>query len=119
MPCVCMFQFVLGFSIVSHSPVTYGTYQYPGWALCIGWFFALCSMLPLPGVLIYRLTKSEGPLFQVSKQHHHFIPTKPFHNHDIVSVHFNNFYCTEICDKLSRDLAMLTYIYISMWMTAK
>ncbi len=32
-----------------------------------------------------------------------YIPAKPLHNHDIVSVHFNNFYCMEICDKLSRD----------------
>ncbi len=37
------------------------------------------------------------------------IPAKPLHNHDIVSVHFNNFYCTEICNKLRRDLAMFTY----------
>ncbi len=43
-----------------------------------------------------------------------FIPAKPLHNHDTISVHFNNFYCTEICHKLSRDLAMLTCIYLSV-----
>ncbi len=37
-----------------------------------------------------------------------YIPAKPLHNHDIVSVHFNHFYCMDICDKLRRDL----------WMTA-
>ncbi len=42
------------------------------------------------------------------------IPAKPLHNHDIVSVHFNHFYFTEICDKLSRDLAMFTYIYLNV-----
>ncbi len=42
------------------------------------------------------------------------IPAKLSHDHDIVSVHFNNFYCTEICDKLNRDLAMLTYISLNM-----
>ncbi len=42
------------------------------------------------------------------------IPTKPLRNHHIVSVHFNNFYCTEICDNLKRDLAMFTYIYPSV-----
>ncbi len=36
----------------------------------------------------------------------------PLHNHDIVSVHFNHFYCMEICNKLRRDLAMVTYIYL-------
>ncbi len=42
------------------------------------------------------------------------IPAKPLHNHKIISVHFNNFYCTEICDNLSRELAMFTYIYLNM-----
>ncbi len=42
------------------------------------------------------------------------IPAKPSHNHDIVFVHFNHFYCTEICDKLRRDLAMFTYIYLNV-----
>ncbi len=45
------------------------------------------------------------------------IPTKPLHNHDIVSVHFNHFYCTEIYDKLSRNLALFTYIYLNWWLT--
>ncbi len=40
------------------------------------------------------------------------IPADPFHNSDMVLVHFNHIYCMEICDKLMRDLAMLTYIYI-------
>ncbi len=42
------------------------------------------------------------------------IPAKPLHNHDTVSVHFNNFYCTEICDKLRKNLATLTYIYLNV-----
>ncbi len=33
------------------------------------------------------------------------------HNHDIVSVHFNHFNCTEICDKIRRNLSMFTYIW--------
>ncbi len=39
------------------------------------------------------------------------MPAKPLHNYDIVSVHFSNFYCIEICD---RDLVMLTYIYLNV-----
>ncbi len=42
------------------------------------------------------------------------IPAKPLHNHDIVSVHFNHFYYMGMCDKLSRHLAMLTYIYLNV-----
>ncbi len=47
-------------------------------------------------------------------------PAKPLHNHDIVSVHFNHFNCMGICDKLSKQLSMLTYIYLNVdecWLT--
>ncbi len=44
----------------------------------------------------------------------YIIPAKPLHKHDTVSVHFNNCYCTEICDKLRKDLATLTYIYLNV-----
>ncbi len=43
------------------------------------------------------------------------IPAKPLHNCDIVSVHFSNFYCMGICNKLSRHLSMLTYIYLNVY----
>ncbi len=43
----------------------------------------------------------------------HIIPAKPLHNHDTVPVHFNHFYCTKICDKLRRDLSILTYMYLN------
>ncbi len=43
-----------------------------------------------------------------------YIPAKPLHNRDIVSVHFNHFYCMGICDKLSRYWYMLTYIYLNV-----
>ncbi len=42
------------------------------------------------------------------------IPAKPLHNHDIVSVQFNHFYCMGICGKLSRHLYMLTYTYLNV-----
>ncbi len=42
------------------------------------------------------------------------ILAKPLHNRDIVSVHFNHFYCTEMCDKLKRGVAMFAYIYLNV-----
>ncbi len=51
---------------------------------------------------------------QLTMTSHSVIPAKPLHNHAIVSVHFNNFYCTEICDKLRRDLVMFAYIYLNV-----
>ncbi len=47
-----------------------------------------------------------------------YIPAKPLHNHDIVSVHLNHFYWTDICDKLRKNLAMLTYLDVDeCWLT--
>ncbi len=43
-----------------------------------------------------------------------YIPAKPLHNRDIVSVHFNHFYYMGICDKLSKDLSVLIYIYFNV-----
>ncbi len=42
------------------------------------------------------------------------IPAKPLHNSDTFPVHFNHFYCLGICDKLSKHLYMLTYIYLNV-----
>ncbi len=45
---------------------------------------------------------------------------KPLHS-DTVSVHFNHFYCTEICDKLRRCLYMLInmFLYVNdCWLTS-
>ncbi len=43
-----------------------------------------------------------------------YILAKPLHKRDTVSVHFNHLYCTDVCDKLRKELAMLTYIYLNV-----
>ena len=48
-----------------HKPVSYDKYEYPGWAVAIGWFFALCSIVPLPLVAVIKILQEEGPLIQV------------------------------------------------------
>lgn len=62
--------FVLGFSIVIHSPVTYGEYyQYPGWAIGIGWIFALASLVPVPILAIVGYQKIQtGSILQRVKK---------------------------------------------------
>ncbi len=42
------------------------------------------------------------------------IPASPLYNCGIDSVRFNHFPCMGICNKLSRLLSMLTYIYLNM-----
>lgn len=55
------------FSIVQHTPVTYGDYVYPGWAVGVGWLFAICSMVPLPVLALVRILKAKGSLHKVCK----------------------------------------------------
>jgi len=54
--------FVLGFSIVIHTPVTYGDYEYPNWAIGIGWIYALVSIVPLPLIAIIKICQEKGSL---------------------------------------------------------
>ena len=64
-----LIMFVLGFSIVIHSPVTYGDYNYPGWAIGIGWIFALASLVPVPILAIIGYNKIQtGSFFQRVKK---------------------------------------------------
>ena len=57
---------MLIFSIAIHTPVTYGDYEYPGWAIGCGWIFALCSIVPLPVLAILEMSKRKGTIIQVS-----------------------------------------------------
>ena len=62
-------QFILMLALIQHTPVTYGSYTYPPWAVAVGWVFALCSILPLPVIAIIKVVKSKGPLFKVCHGH--------------------------------------------------
>ncbi|KAK2164943.1 hypothetical protein LSH36_57g04062 [Paralvinella palmiformis] len=57
-------QFVLLFSMINHTPVTYGSYIYPSWAVGLGWVFALCSIVPLPIVAVIQIVIGRGPPIQ-------------------------------------------------------
>lgn len=56
--------FVLGFSIATHTPVSYGDgdgiYTYPAWAIRLGWVLALSSIVPFPVVAIYKVITADG-----------------------------------------------------------
>lgn len=53
--------FVLMINVVKHSPVTYGAYSYPWWAIFIGWILALVSIVPIPVVAIIKICQSKTP----------------------------------------------------------
>lgn len=55
------------FSLVKYKPLTYNkVYEYPDWAIGLGWFLALSSMICIPMVMVIKILQSEGPLIEVS-----------------------------------------------------
>ncbi|XP_071147754.1 sodium- and chloride-dependent glycine transporter 1-like [Mytilus edulis] len=56
--------FVWIFSLVQHSPVTYGDQIYPKWSIGIGWMIALISLVPIPVGMVYTLMKEKGNIFE-------------------------------------------------------
>ena len=50
---------------MSHTPVTYDEYEYPNWAIGLGWVFALCSMVPLPTIALIKYVRADGDLVKV------------------------------------------------------
>ncbi|GFG29024.1 hypothetical protein Cfor_02059 [Coptotermes formosanus] len=63
-PSILVFIFVT--TIAFNSPVMYNGKTYPDWAIAMGWFSALSSMICIPIGIIYTLTKSQGTLYEVS-----------------------------------------------------
>ncbi|XP_013384850.1 sodium- and chloride-dependent glycine transporter 1 isoform X2 [Lingula anatina] len=65
-PAVILFIFVATF--FQHESVTYGDYHYPAWAIVLGWLLALCSILPIPGIMILKIVREKGPILQRIKK---------------------------------------------------
>lgn len=54
------------FSLVKYKPLTYNkVYEYPDWAIGIGWTLALASMICIPMVVVIKIIRSDGPLIEV------------------------------------------------------
>ncbi|KAI8499889.1 neurotransmitter:sodium symporter [Branchiostoma belcheri] len=56
--------FIVVFSMVVHVPAYYGDYQYPGWAICIGWFMALLSIVMVPLFAVLAILKAKGSFME-------------------------------------------------------
>uniref|UniRef100_A0A7N6AHG3 Transporter n=1 Tax=Anabas testudineus TaxID=64144 RepID=A0A7N6AHG3_ANATE len=62
--CVCS-QGCFVFSLVKYKPLTYNkVYEYPDWAIGLGWCLALASMISIPMVMVVKILQSEGPLIE-------------------------------------------------------
>ncbi|KAI0215060.1 Sodium- and chloride-dependent glycine transporter 2 [Lamellibrachia satsuma] len=56
--------FVFLFTVIQHTPVSYGTYMYPNWAIVVGWLMAVSSMMPLPLFFIIKYYQATGGCYQ-------------------------------------------------------
>lgn len=70
---IIILQFIWLFSVTQLSPVTYGKYEYPSWAIAFGWMLGIVSLVPLPVCAIIAIVKEEGPLIEVSDRKIKFI----------------------------------------------
>uniref|UniRef100_A0A8C8YTT8 Transporter n=1 Tax=Prolemur simus TaxID=1328070 RepID=A0A8C8YTT8_PROSS len=52
--------FILVFTVIQYRPITYNHYQYPGWAVAIGFLMALSSVLCIPLYALLRLCRTDG-----------------------------------------------------------
>lgn len=82
------FQSVFLFSVIKYKPLTYkGTYEYPGWALAIGWLMAASSIFAIPFHMVFYIVRSvilnkEGTLQEVRPFPNYFNKfSKLFKNH--------------------------------------
>lgn len=63
-----VFQGCFVFSLVKYKPLTYNkVYEYPDWAIGLGWCLALSSMICIPMVMVIKILQSEGPLIEVRR----------------------------------------------------
>ncbi|KAG7472928.1 hypothetical protein MATL_G00114140 [Megalops atlanticus] len=62
-PILCLGCFI--FSLVKYKPLMYNKlYRYPDWAIGLGWFLALSSMICIPMVVVIKIIQSDGPLIE-------------------------------------------------------
>ena len=55
------------FNWIEYTPITYGDYEYPQWALGLGWALACMSLVCIPIGMVYALTQAKGDnIYRVS-----------------------------------------------------
>ncbi|XP_036748936.2 sodium- and chloride-dependent glycine transporter 1 isoform X4 [Manis pentadactyla] len=52
--------FILIFTVIQYRPITYNHYQYPGWAVAVGFLMALSSVICIPLYALFQLCRTDG-----------------------------------------------------------
>lgn len=66
---------ILALYIFKNKPVNYGNYEYPNWAVTLGWCIAATSMFLIPLYMIYKFCVTPGSLRERIKIFH---PSKDY-----------------------------------------
>ena len=53
------------YNAVTMSTPSYGDYQYPTWAVAVGFVIAFSSMIPVPLSIVYELVKADVSFINV------------------------------------------------------
>ncbi|XP_026205345.1 sodium- and chloride-dependent GABA transporter 2-like [Anabas testudineus] len=62
-PLICIGTLV--YLLLRYTPMRFNnSYVYPWWAYCIGWFLAMSSLSMIPVVMIWKMAKGKGTLWQ-------------------------------------------------------
>ena len=64
------FQMMFIFAVITHTRITYEEYEYPDWAIGIGWYLCILTLLPIPVYAITLICFEKGSLKQVSISPH-------------------------------------------------
>ena len=68
LPLILGFLMTIGMILLDEPFYTYkGTYNYPQWAIWLGWSTAFFSIAPIPLVVLYKFFKAEGSFKEVSR----------------------------------------------------
>lgn len=54
----------LGFTIYTYTPPAVGDYDYPQWAIGLGWCFAAAPLVPIPIYLVYKIYRTPGSIIE-------------------------------------------------------
>lgn len=68
--CVFCPQVIFTMGAVSYSELVYDRktvrYEYPSWAIGLGWMMACSSIVFIPGVMIFKIATAKGTFMKVS-----------------------------------------------------
>ncbi|XP_013379913.2 sodium-dependent proline transporter [Lingula anatina] len=60
-----LLMMILGFSLFSYKPPSYGDYRFPDWIEPLGWFIATIPLIPIPVVMVWRIAfAAQGNIWQ-------------------------------------------------------